>query len=112
MRCIYADPDNLNKFNQSDAGLLAQMYLQLSKSGGRVSAPRKPSGRNRTIMPIHLVDVVAPVVVATLFIGATSTFKEPQRRHFNAIMIAGAGAAYLNGGLGIARSAISQTSVK
>jgi Family of unknown function (DUF6010) len=52
-------------------------------------------------MPMHLVDVVAPVAVATLFIGATSTFKEPQRRHFNAIMIAGAGAAYLNGGLGL-----------
>ena len=51
--------------------------------------------RNHTIMPIHLVDVVAPVVVAMLFIGATSAFKEPQRRHFNAIMIAGAGAAYL-----------------
>ena len=52
-------------------------------------------------MQIHLVDVVAPVVVAILFIGATSTFKEPHRRNFNAIMIAGAGAAYLNGGLGI-----------
>ena len=50
-------------------------------------------------MQIHPVDVVAPVVVATLFIVATSTFKEPQRRHFNAIMIAGA--AYLNGGLGL-----------
>ena len=33
MRCIYADPDNLNKFNKSDSGLLAHMYLQLSKSG-------------------------------------------------------------------------------
>jgi predicted nucleic acid-binding protein len=33
MRCIYADPDNLNKFNKSDSGLLAQIYLQLSKSG-------------------------------------------------------------------------------
>ena len=33
MRCIYADPDNRNKFNTSDSGLLAQMYLQLSKSG-------------------------------------------------------------------------------
>jgi Family of unknown function (DUF6010) len=52
-------------------------------------------------MPMHLGDIVAPVVVATLFIIATSAFKEPQRRHFNAIMIAGAGAAYLNGGLGI-----------
>ena len=37
MRCIYADPDNLNKFNKSDSGLLAQMYLQLSKSGGSVA---------------------------------------------------------------------------
>ena len=46
------------------------------------------------------VDVVAPVV-AMLFIVVTSAFKEPQRRHFNAIMIAGAGAAYLNGGLGL-----------
>ena len=44
-------------------------------------------------MQIHLVDVVAPVVVATLCIVVTSTLK--------AIMIAGAGAAYLNGGLGI-----------
>jgi hypothetical protein len=52
-------------------------------------------------MHIHLADVVAPVVVATLFIVATSAFKAPQRRHFNAIMLAGAGAAYLNGGLGL-----------
>ena len=50
---------------------------------------------------MHLRDIVAPVVVATLFIIATSAFKEPQRRHINAIMIAGAGAAYLNGGLGL-----------
>ena len=52
-------------------------------------------------MPMHLGDIVTSVVVATLFIIATSAFKEPQRRHFNAIMIAGAGAAYLNGGLGV-----------
>src|SRR2546430_7291250 len=52
-------------------------------------------------MPMHLGDIVARVVVATLFISATSAFKEPQRRNFNAIMIAGAGAAYLNGGLGL-----------
>jgi hypothetical protein len=37
MRCIYADPDNLNKSNKSDSGLLAQMYLQLSKSGRKLS---------------------------------------------------------------------------
>jgi Family of unknown function (DUF6010) len=52
-------------------------------------------------MQIHAVDIVAPGVVAILFIVATSSFKEPQRMHFNAIMIVGAGAAYLNGGLGI-----------
>ena len=52
-------------------------------------------------MAVHPVDVVVPVVVAVLFIAATSAFKEPQRRNFNAIMIAGAGAAYLNGGLGV-----------
>jgi hypothetical protein len=34
-------------------------------------------------MQINLGDVVAPVVVATLFIIATSAFKEPQRRNFN-----------------------------
>jgi hypothetical protein len=50
---------------------------------------------------IHVVDVVAPVVVALLFIAATSAFKEPHRRNFMAIMIAGAGAAYLNGGFGV-----------
>lgn len=52
-------------------------------------------------MPIHVIDVVAPIIVAIVFIVAVSAFPEPQRRNFNAIMIAGAGAAYLNGGLGI-----------
>jgi len=52
-------------------------------------------------MAVHPVDVVVPVVVAVLFIAATSAFKEPQRRNFNAVVIAGAGAAYLNGGLGV-----------
>ena len=32
-RCIYADPDNLNKFNQGDSCVLAQRYLLVSKSG-------------------------------------------------------------------------------
>ena len=57
-------------------------------------------------MPIHMrpaiefADVMAPIVAAILFIAASSLFKEPNRRNFMAIMIAGAGAAYLNGGLG------------
>jgi hypothetical protein len=32
-QCIYAHLANPNKFNQGDSGLLAQMYLPLSKSG-------------------------------------------------------------------------------
>ena len=51
--------------------------------------------------PIGVVGVIAPIVVALIFIAATSAFKEPQRRNFMAIMIAGAGAAYLNGGFGV-----------
>ena len=54
-------------------------------------------------MPIPLGDIVATTTGATLFIIATSAFKEPQRRHFNAIMIAGAGAAYLPNGVSLRR---------
>ena len=36
-----------------------------------------------------------------VFIVATSQFKEPNRRNFMAVMIAGAVAAYLSGGLGV-----------
>jgi hypothetical protein len=42
---------------------------------------------------------IASLVVAIVFITACSLLKEPNRRQFSAIMIAGAGAAYLNGGL-------------
>ena len=48
-----------------------------------------------------VVDVVSPVAVAFLYIAASSLLAEPQRRQFNAIMIAGAGAAYFNGGFGL-----------
>jgi hypothetical protein len=47
------------------------------------------------------MDVVGPIFIGVLYIFACSFFKEPSRRDFNAIMIAGAGAAYLNGGFGI-----------
>jgi Family of unknown function (DUF6010) len=50
---------------------------------------------------LGIADVVAPILIGVLFIAAVSLFKEPNRRNFMAIMIAGAGAAYLNGGLGI-----------
>lgn len=47
------------------------------------------------------MDVAGPLLIAALYILACSSFKEPNRRRFNAIMIAGAGAAYLNGGFGL-----------
>lgn len=49
---------------------------------------------------IGFMDLIAPIGVALLFIAVVSLFREPNRRNFMAVMIAGAGAAYLNGGLG------------
>lgn len=49
----------------------------------------------------QLIGLIAPIMVALIYISACSLFTEPNRRHFNAIMIAGAGAAYLGGGLGM-----------
>jgi hypothetical protein len=37
--------------------------------------------------------------VALIFITLCSLFREPNRQNFSVLMIAGAGAAYLNGGL-------------
>jgi hypothetical protein len=39
-----------------------------------------------------------PVLIALIYILVNSLIKEPNRRSWNAIMIAGAGAAYLSGG--------------
>jgi len=50
---------------------------------------------------ISVVHIGSPVLVAVLFICANSLLNEPNRRNFNAIMIGGAGAAYLSGGFGI-----------
>ena len=50
---------------------------------------------------LHIMDVAGPILIGLAYIFACSFFKEPSRRNFNAIMIASAGAAYLNGGLGI-----------
>ena len=51
---------------------------------------------------LHVLDLIAPILVACVYISACSLFKEPNRRNFNAIMIAGAGAAYLGGGFQVA----------
>jgi len=50
---------------------------------------------------LTIPQIVSPLVVAVFFAAACSLLKEPARQNFSAIMIAGAGAAYLNGGLGV-----------
>jgi hypothetical protein len=45
-----------------------------------------------------IADVVAPVAVATVWITLMSLVKEPMRRSLMAILVAGAGAAYMSGG--------------
>jgi thiamine transporter ThiT len=46
-----------------------------------------------------IIQLIVPLVVALIFITLCSLFKEPNRQNFSALLIAGAGAAYLNGGL-------------
>ncbi len=45
--------------------------------------------------------ILAPIIIALVFILLSSLFKEPVRQNFNAIFVAGAGAAYLSGGFGV-----------
>ncbi|WP_236790607.1 DUF6010 family protein [Amycolatopsis sp. GM8] len=42
--------------------------------------------------------IVAPILIGVLYVFLNSFIREPHRRRFNAIMVAGAGAAYLSGG--------------
>lgn len=47
-----------------------------------------------------VLNALAAVGIALVYIFLSSLQREPGRQQFNAIMIGGAGAAYLNGGLG------------
>ena len=52
--------------------------------------------------------VIAPLLIGALYVCLSSLLPEPHRRRFNAVMIAGAGAAYLSGGgLGFAELAFA-----
>jgi hypothetical protein len=51
--------------------------------------------------PLQIADYVGPVVGACLFIVIMSRVKEPTRRNYNAIFVAGASGVYLSGGLGL-----------
>ncbi|MGY0002573.1 DUF6010 family protein [Micromonospora sp. I033] len=42
--------------------------------------------------------ILVPVLIGALYVCLNAPIPEPHRRHLNAIMVAGAGAAYLSGG--------------
>jgi Family of unknown function (DUF6010) len=47
---------------------------------------------------VNVVSVVAPVVVGLVYIAVVSVVPEPARQKVNAVVLAGAGAAYISGG--------------
>jgi hypothetical protein len=47
---------------------------------------------------IVMIEVLAPIVIGVLYVLLNSLIREPHRRKFNAVMVGGAGAAYLSGG--------------
>jgi hypothetical protein len=51
-------------------------------------------------LPIQAADYFGPVIGGLVFIALMSFMKEPTRRNFNAIFVAGAMGAYISGGLG------------
>ena len=53
------------------------------------------------IPELHTQDAIMAIVVAIVLILVSSLLKEPNRQNLMPIMVRGAGAAYLNGGLGL-----------
>jgi hypothetical protein len=45
-----------------------------------------------------MMNVIGPILVGIIYLFLSSFLNEPGRRNFNAVMVAGAGAAYLSGG--------------
>ena len=45
-----------------------------------------------------MIEVLAPILIGLLYVLLNSLIREPHRRKFNAVMVGGAGAAYLSGG--------------
>src|SRR5437016_5940880 len=48
--------------------------------------------------PLHIMDIIGPIIGAVVFIALMSLVREPARRTLNAVIVAGAGGAYLSGG--------------
>jgi hypothetical protein len=53
------------------------------------------------VPPFTYLNALAAVAIALIYITLFSLVKEPNRQQFNALIIAGAGAVYWSGGLGI-----------
>jgi hypothetical protein len=51
--------------------------------------------------PLHVMDYVGPVIGAAIFVLIMSLVREPVRRTFNAMLVAGVCGVYLNGGFGV-----------
>jgi len=45
-----------------------------------------------------MIEVLAPILIGLLYVLLNSLIAEPHRRRFNAVLVGGAGAAYLSGG--------------
>ena len=56
-------------------------------------------------IPLTWPILLAPLLVAAVLIFLISLFREPGRQKFSAVFLAGAGAAYLSGGFGLAEFA-------
>ena len=56
-------------------------------------------------IPLTWPILLAPLLAAAVLIFLISLFREPGRQKFSAVFLAGAGAAYLSGGLGLAEFA-------
>ena len=51
--------------------------------------------------PLSVMDYVGPALGAALFVLLMSLMREPARRTFNAVLVAGASGVYLSGGFGL-----------
>jgi hypothetical protein len=54
-----------------------------------------------TAPPLALMDYIGPIIGGILFVLLMSLVREPARRTFNAVFIAGASGVYLSGGFGL-----------
>lgn len=59
------------------------------------------TGMTHLVPEVYPINILAAVGIALIYIVIFSVVKEPHRQKINAVIIAGAGAVYWNGGLGI-----------